>query len=83
MNRYLAKTKVFESLVFELIDGRSEERRSGGTSRPKIVPDESISALSERHNSKLSVGSKGRARLLERVDSAGLGGHVPRLLYFF
>lgn len=62
------------------------EHRSEEQSEPppgQDVPDESISALSERHNSKLSVGSKGRARLLERVDSAGLWGHVPRLLYFF
>jgi len=35
---------------------------------------------SERHNSKLSAGSKSRTRLLKRVDSSVLRGHVPQLL---
>lgn len=35
---------------------------------------------SERHNLKLSAGSKSRARLLKRVDSGVLRGHVPQLL---
>lgn len=54
------------------------------------MSDYNISALSfffslslspsERHNLKLSAGSKSRARLLKRVDSGVLRGHVPQLL---